>query len=60
MITWRELRAEINMIDETYLDFPVSVYITSSEEFYDAEHISHSTEDDVLSKGEPYIVLNNS
>ena len=57
MITYRKLAEIINTFTEDQKDLDVSVYNIDEDEFYSADCVGLSEEDDVLEKDHPYIVF---
>ncbi len=54
-LTWRQLLSA--KIPEEFLDFPVSVHLSNTDEYIDVSKIGQETEDVVLSEGEPYLII---
>lgn len=55
ILTWREMKKEIDSMPEEWKDFPISVHVMDSDEYFDIECLKYTEEDDVLSAGEPYL-----
>lgn len=55
-LTWRQLLS--TPIPEEFLDFPVSVYLSNTDEYIDVSKIDQERTGDVLSAGESFLIIN--
>lgn len=56
-MTFKQLLAHLQTMDETQLNSDVTVYNTSDDEFFKVDDIDYSPENDVLDKNHPFLVF---
>jgi hypothetical protein len=61
-MTYRDLRKQLNDLTEEQLDMDVTIYDGSVDELFGAYHtdLQFNLEDDILDKGHPYLIINQS
>jgi hypothetical protein len=56
-MTYKELKAHIEVMDEEQLNQDVTLFDTEAEEFYPVNDIDFAPETDVLDKNHPYLTF---
>ena len=54
-LTYRQLLEWLKKMNDEQLDSSVSVHVRDVDEYYPVEALAFAEEDDVLSKGDPFI-----
>jgi len=54
-MTWKELKAHIEVMDEDQIETDVTVHDMENNEFFKVLDIDFSREDDILDKNHPFL-----
>jgi hypothetical protein len=58
MVTWRELKSFIETnVDSEWIDCPIAIHLEANDEFHTLTRCAMTYADDVLTEGEPFLVL---